>query len=146
MTCYFRFIKRYAEHGDSTTETSGDTKKQFESHAEQTRLHNAGTISSNLKIRTSNRIDEIWEEIDDAVDASKDDEETHGGETESVESAGKDAGRGSVPKTADSLYDMACVRRYISGREPTSKFVAKTREMFLLKVRSASVKLNQWVF
>ena len=35
----------------------------------------------------------------------------------------------------DPTYEMACVRRYITGSESISQFIENSRKMFLLQVR-----------
>ena len=43
--------------------------------------------------------------------------------------------KGQTPVGAeDPTYEMACVRRYITGVEPISQFIENSRKMFLLQV------------
>ena len=57
-----------------------------------------------------------------------------GGDAESITSASATGKSGDKKGTQDSIYDMACVQRYIARYEPRSSCVKKCREMFLTKV------------
>ena len=64
----FVWFQLYSDHDSSGKASSG--RRQFASSTEQVRLFKAGTVSSSLKRKISGLLDEIWEEIDEAVDAA----------------------------------------------------------------------------
>ena len=71
FTCWlylFVWFQLYSDHDSSGKASSG--RRQFASSTEQVRLFKAGTVSSSLKRKISGLLDEIWEEIDEAVDAA----------------------------------------------------------------------------
>jgi hypothetical protein len=41
----------------------------------------------------------------------------------------------SADAGGDPTYEMACVRRYITGAESISQFIENSRKMFLLQVK-----------
>ena len=101
------------------------------------------TVSSGLKNRVSEKIYDIWDEIesDIRVNPEKEDAKEPSLTPDSIGSAARSSKKAGG-KAADSIYDMACVRRYISGVEPISKFVEDSRKMFLLQ-HSLAVKRGE---
>ena len=57
---------------------------------------------------------------------------------EAADDGGEETGTGAGGKpsetTDDPTFELANVRRFIMGKEPVSKFVANSRNMFRLKV------------
>ena len=102
--------------------------------------------SSELKQRVSDNIDELCDELesDDGAFDDFDDEDVE----DYTEEAGTDLG-GAAPGGApvggastvdgDPTYEMACVRRNITGEPPLSRFVLNSRKMFLMQVNSTPI-------
>ena len=57
-----------------------------------------------------------------------------GDRDEEDESAGGIQARKSQDAGGDPTYEMACVRRYITGTESIGQFIENSRKMFLLQV------------
>ena len=101
----------------------------------QTRLHYKDTKSSRLKKRALENVYDLFDDLESVVEDSGAMDED--GEDDDDDEEGKDGkfpGEGSNIDGVDPTYEMANVRRFIIGKEPVSKLVENTREMFRLQV------------
>ena len=100
----------------------------------QTRLHYKGTKSSRLKKRALENVYDLFDDLESVVEDSGAMED---GAEDDDDEEGKDekfSGEAATVDGVDPTYEMANVRRFIIGKEPVSKLVENTREMFRLQV------------
>ena len=100
----------------------------------QTRLHYKDTKSSRLKKRALENVYDLFDDLESVVEDSGAMEEDDEDDGDEEGKDGKFPGEAATIDGVDPTYEMANVRRFIIGKEPVSKLVENTREMFRLQV------------
>ena len=109
------------------TPSSVDSGDSAETPSHGSRLHYLQTRSTRLKKRAIENVYDLFHDLES-------DQEDNEAADDGGEETGTGAGGKPSETTDDPTFELANVRRFIMGKEPVSKFVANSRNMFRLKV------------